>query len=231
MNLLSHFYCAQGNSSAFQAGGASADLLPLYRRRLKVFPLWRQWKAAPEGPLVGFLEGMAYHFQVDSVFHVHRLFLDLSQPLRQIWGRAGGPPGVKFYFAAHLLAEIHLDRLLLQRAFLSDAFYEMLNEQQETIIRFALANPQADRSSLKDFLGLVRKERFLEDYRTWEGCFYRLNRVLGSRRQRPLEPQEQTAAREWLEKGEDAAWAALTAFRDNLPALLAAQRVTTSSYE
>ncbi len=206
MNLIGHFACAEDREPLVRVGSVLPDLLGLHRRRPRVDAIVRLWQA--DGRPAGYreegvaplLEGIRFHHHVDVQFHRAPLFTERARGLRVALEEAGGPPGLKRFFAAHLLIELFLDCLLL-REFpgLAEAFYRDLGAAKlGALPAFALRHPEMEREPLRGFLERVIAEGFVEDYRSLDGIFFRVERMLLRFRQRAMTWEEKHAAAEFL---------------------------------
>jgi hypothetical protein len=229
MNLLGHFVCARHLPVAAQAGSALGDLLPLYHRRLRPLALVRHWSNSrgddPEMATVA--EGVRFHLEVDSRFHCDPLFTGLSAKLQGAMREASSAPGLKRFFAAHVLAEMFLDQLLMDAdGGAVDAFYALFRGRSlELSAGFAAAHPLGDPRTFRRFLERIAADRFLDGYRSFEGMLARVQRLLTRFGQRELVPAEAetlrltlAALREWA-SGELLQFVA--AMRHALPGLAA----------
>ncbi len=202
MNLIGHLACAKGLDAPGQLGSFLPDLLRLVARRPRPAVLLKMWEgrgAQPErGALpprvAGLLAGVRFHFQVDSRFHAAPLFLQTTAALRHGMEEVSDRPGLKRFFAAHLLCELYYDHLLLAgEPGLGGRFYDLLENEGDLTATFAAIQPDFDRRALGIFLERMLRDRFVEDYRSHDGVLFRTNRVLRAMRQRALDDAEMAA--------------------------------------
>ena len=190
--------------------------MPLYRRKVRLLPLTRAWERGAESDprMTGLLKGVRHHFWVDSRFHRDPLFTDTAARVGEALRRAGGGPGLKRFFPAHVLTEMFLDHLLMTgEPELLENFYGLFDEPAEALAaRFVTRHPQADEESFRRFVGLFLGERFLDAYRSYEGMIRRMQQMLPRFRQRVLEPAEAEAAAAELEAGKEATYRRLLQF-------------------
>jgi len=203
MNLLGHFVCAGHLSPEARLGAVLPDLVSLYRRRVRARQLVRLWTPPPPGAprgTDGLLAGVAFHHHVDRLFHSHPAFETATAGLQAALRAASGAPGLKRFFPAHLLTEMYLDRLLMERRPARvDAFYaEVAAAGEAPGAPFVLRHPLAERAGWGAFLERFTAQRFLEDYLSDAGLVHRMNRVLVRMRQRALLPAEEVAATDFL---------------------------------
>lgn len=216
MNLLGHYVCARHLTPPEQLGSVLGDLVPLYRRKVRLLPLTRAWERGAESDprMTGLLKGVRHHFWVDSRFHRDPLFTDTAARVGEALRRAGGGPGLKRFFPAHVLTEMFFDHLLMTgEPELLEEFYGLFDERAEALAaRFVIRHPQADEESFRRFVGLFLEERFLDAYRSYEGIVRRMQQMLPRFRQRALEPAEAEAAVAELEAGKEATYGRLLQF-------------------
>jgi hypothetical protein len=208
MNLLGHFVCARNQPAEVQAGSALGDLLPLYRRRVRPLALAKHWAAAAGAreDLASVEQGVRAHLLVDSYFHRDPLFRRLSEGIQRVLREASETPGLKRFFPAHILSEMYLDHLLIERdATALPAFYDLFDGRMRALLaEFAAAHPQADAESFHAFLARFMTDRFLDGYRGLDGIIVRMQRMLARFGQRALEPGEVRAVRRVFGEERDA---------------------------
>ena len=194
MNLLGHFVCAQNLPATVQAGSALGDLLPLYRRRVRPLALAEHWAAAQgaRADLGAVERGVRTHLLVDSHFHRDPLFTRLSDGLQRSLREASGTPGLKRFLPAHILSEMYLDYLLIERDKTAlPAFYELFDERIRLLLaEFVSAHPESGAESFHAFLASFMSDRFLDGYRSLDGVLDRMQRMLARFGQRSMEPVE-----------------------------------------
>jgi hypothetical protein len=204
MNLLSHFACAARLEPAVQLGAVLPDLLGLFRRRPRLNAVAGLWERDPERPagVEAVLAGIRFHHHVDVRFHHAPLFHQEAKGLRMAMSEASDAPGLKRFFAAHLLLELFYDHLLLEAApDTSAAFYRVLDEGRAGLLpAFVLRHPEMSREPLLAFLDRIMADRFVEDYRSLAGVFYRTERMLLRHRQRTLDEAERAAVTLYFKK-------------------------------
>ena len=197
MNLIGHLACAQDRAPAFQLGSILPDLLGMMARRPRANQLVKFWRTRGEMPpyVEAIIGGIDFHHWVDACFHGAPLFRDNARALREALQAASQEPGMKRFFAAHILLEMYLARILL-REFpgLAEEFNNLLAEGQGGMLwTFAAAHPEVDGAALEDFTGRLYRGRFAEGYRSDEGIHHRVNRMLQRLGQRSLnEPESST---------------------------------------
>ncbi len=206
MNLIGHFACAEAREPLVRVGSIVPDLLGLHRRKPRVDAIVRLWEADgrpagdPEEGVAQMLEGIRFHHHVDVHFHRAPLFTEGARGLRVALEEACGAPGLKRFFAAHLLIELFFDHLLLREIpGRAEAFYrDLAAARLGALPAFALRHPEMEREPLLGFLDRVGAGGLVEDYRSLDGIFQRVERMLLHFRQRAMTREEQHAAAEFL---------------------------------
>ncbi len=198
MNLIGHLACAEPLTAAGQAGALLPDLLSLFSRRVKTRPLLAPWNAAEAGRSrqgQELVQGIAMHEQVDRDFHRAALFNECSQALRDALREASSRPGLKRMLPAHVLTELYFDhRLVALAPERAGRFYGLLAQHgAELLAPFAALDARVERRRFEAFLERMVQGRFLDDYGSLEGIFWRMDRILTRMGQRELEPAEQQA--------------------------------------
>lgn len=197
MNLIGHLACAQDRAPAFQLGSILPDLLGMMARRPRASHLVKFWQARGEMPphVEAIIAGIAFHHWVDARFHGAPLFRDNARTLREALQAASQEPGMKRFFAAHVLLELYLDRILLREyPGLAEEFNNLLAEGQGGMLwTFAAAHPDVDGAALEKFTGRLYRGRFAEGYLSDEGIHYRVNHILQRLGQRNLNEPESSA--------------------------------------
>ncbi len=217
MNLIGHYACALPCPSSQRLGAVLPDLLGMYRRKLRPHQVAAAWDAGGASPagVAGLLAGMRFHHAVDASFHhAHAaLFRDTAAALQAQLLAASRTPGLKRFLPAHVLAELYFDHLLMQRdPGLSGRFHRELGEGRALLSLFVGRHPRADGVAFRAFLERVLAERFVQDYRTYTGILYRMNRILSRFGQRSLEPAEEGAVADWFQEHAETVSTRLHAF-------------------
>jgi hypothetical protein len=196
MNLIGHYTCAAVPSPEVRVGAVLPDLAALYHRKVRPLALARDWQAQSARPpgMEALLAGVDFHHAVDVRFHRAPLFLRTADGIQQALLGASRTPGLKRFLPAHVLCELYLDHLLLERdPGLADAFYRDVAGAQALMGAFVERHPLADRAGFRAFLERIVDDRFVDAYRSHEGILRRMQRILARFGQRPLEPAEQAA--------------------------------------
>ena len=202
MNLIGHYACALPHGPAFRLGSVLPDLLGLFSRKPRATTFAKFWEGragAPAG-MEELLAGIRFHHHVDAHFHGAPLFREHATGLRLRLQEAHGGPGLKRFFAAHVLIELYYDHLLLgDNPDLSPGFYALLDGREgELLGTFVTSHPDVDGSAFKAFMARILEGGLIEGYRSMEGVLWRLNRVLLRLGQREMTEPEQDAAVSYL---------------------------------
>jgi hypothetical protein len=215
MNLIGHYTCAAVPSPEVRAGAVLPDLVALHERRVRPLALARAWEARgePAPAMAALLAGVAFHQAVDVRFHRAPLFRETAGAIQAALLGASRAPGLKRFLPAHVLCELYLDHLLLRRdPGLAAAFYRDVEGAQGLLADFVAPHPRARPGAFAAFLEHILAVRFVDAYRSHEGIFARMNRILLRFGQRPLEPAEQAAVAAFFTGAEAPTEAALEGF-------------------
>lgn len=136
--------------------------------------------------------GICRHLDDDTWFHRTIAFYEISgQMTREIRGVLGVDDGFRCGFLGHIVTELLLDAVLMERhpAHL-DAYYAALRRVNAERLQDAV-NQMARRSTsrLAAFIEIFRREEFLRDYLDDRGLLYRLNQVMRRVRLKRLPPE------------------------------------------
>ena len=133
--------------------------------------------------------GILQHHRDDDVFHRSEPFMQMEAQIGQEFrvfmpDRYDHRPG----FLGHIVVELMLDATLAARdSSLIDQFYHAMDKVDAQLVEDAV-NLMATRTTdrLAWLIERFRQERFLDDYVTDQGMFYRLNQVLSRVRLEPM---------------------------------------------
>ena len=207
MNLIGHLACALHYEPAVQLGSVLPDLLPLFRRRPRISTLARMWEGEipPAPEIQALLRGIRFHRYVDVEFHHGALFRGCSGGLLAALKGASDTGGLKRFFPAHVLTELFFDRELMQHFPGLAADFNRLLEGEPLALTttFASRHPEFGAGELHEFLSRLAENGFVEDFRSADGIFRRMNRILGRYGQRSLEGAEQDAVTEFFHERMD----------------------------
>lgn len=130
MNYLSHYYFDRNNEQPlFTTGAIFPDLLSNFDRNLKNIPKKDTGDQAPSA-LSDFLDGIKRHYELDRLFHSGEFFSVQTKFLSKEIEALNLPSfNHRLYFFAHILLELTLDRVLLERnPELAVQFYQKLEK-------------------------------------------------------------------------------------------------------
>jgi hypothetical protein len=124
--------------------------------------------------------GTEKHFSRDHRFHGSAWFKDAEKQLNtrlQPLFKAQEIP--RYWFAAHLLAEMMVDRILMKRhPDMLNRFYEDLSQADyATVESFLQANKVADTARFKDRFMRFTESQYLRQYEHNTALVYSLNRI------------------------------------------------------
>ena len=180
MNYLAHGYRFL-DRPCFVAGTALPDWLSVADRSVRVrAESMAQLPSDLSPPVAEVLAGVAQHLRDDAWFHSSPVFEQVSRAIAMvIRSEFALPRNYRASFLAHVLTELLIDSVLIQRdPSLLDRYYAALQEVDDDVLHAALAQllPQVPES-------LVRvRERFIEmeylrDYCDDDLLIYRLGQV------------------------------------------------------
>jgi len=119
MNFLSHFYLDQHvDDSLYIVGIATPDLLSIFdsnvRLKERKLPIPMENSATPEQ--LSIYNGALRHFHVDRIFHSSDFFHKETQLIsRLLKAEFKDPPIHRGFFIGHILLELVMDRILVQK--------------------------------------------------------------------------------------------------------------------
>ncbi len=181
MNYLAHGR-AYLDRPFMLAGTAVPDWLGAVARKSRI----RSQRAAgfvghPDARIAELAQGIVQHHADDAWFHQTPAFVDLSMRFTtEVRGRLPADDRFRPGFLGHILVELLLDAHLAESSphLLAD-YYRSLAELDAAWLE-ATINHMAPRPTdrLAWLVDLFRRERFLEDYRSDAGLFFRLNQVM-----------------------------------------------------
>jgi hypothetical protein len=196
MNYLTHFLIDhEKNRPLYNFGLALPDLINVAQRG---------WKPAKGNDLSiaphdakEIWSGFQQHLKADASFHNIPLFTSHSKRLRRELENAGlTEPGVRLFFAAHVLLEMLIDRHIVKtRRNIVDMFYENIEQVKEVQIEsFFHASGTPIPAKFLEFFERFRESRYLFEYEKDKGLYYSLNRLLGRAKQPAYTTEEQERA-------------------------------------
>ncbi|MHB0958402.1 MAG: hypothetical protein ACYC6N_02830 [Pirellulaceae bacterium] len=191
MNYFGHGY-RYVDDPPFLAGTAVPDWLSVINRRVRARARLAQPWTRDADPLVAAVAaGVVRHHQDDDWFHRTRAFAELSLTLTvAIRDQLAGDPGFRPSFLGHILVEILLDGVLIERdiARLDQYYRSMASLDTEAVSQAVHRMTTGSVPELPEMIRLFCRERFLYDYLDNAKLLTRLNRVMGRVKLPPLPP-------------------------------------------
>ncbi len=185
------------------AGTAVPDWLNVVDRRVRARSSGAvQWVGCDDQRIADVARGVVQHHRDDDWFHRTRAFAELSWSFtRDVRDRLPDDDGLRPSFVGHILVEMLLDAVLIERQPpLLDRYYAALEEVDPQVVQTAV-NRIAKRKTdqLAAMIDMFRQVRFLADYAEDERLFYRLGQVI-KRVKLPALPDSVLA---WLPRARD----------------------------
>ncbi|MDX2287179.1 MAG: hypothetical protein NW241_23650 [Bacteroidia bacterium] len=183
MNFISHFYLDRRLSGSwYYLGVSTPDLVSVYNRsvRLKARRL-PEWEPGLGEGAREFREGVLRHFEVDRYFHTSDFFYAETRRLCALFEEAL-PPGEpdRAFFVAHVLLELVMDKLLLERdSSLAPEFYQHLRHQGiDEIVRMTEWLAAVPLPAYGSYLDRFLSRQYLYDYVKRSQILYILRRIM-----------------------------------------------------
>lgn len=174
----------------FLAGTALPDLLSVVDRRVRLRARTVQpFADGSETPIAQLAAGVLQHLEDDAWFHRTAAFAVASARLTVLFRDAlPSDDGHRPAFLGHILTEMLLDRVLIERdPSALDAYYAAFDRLDAGIVAVSV-NRMATQTSdcLRDFIPLFVRERFLADYLDTNRLLFRLNQIMRRVKLNPL---------------------------------------------
>lgn len=181
MNYLAHAH-RYLSEPVFALGTQVPDFMNMVDRRARV----RRRQAAAfvdsADPFVSQLAaGIVQHHRDDHLFHNAPVFLELQEQVANLLRTTfPDPRGLRSWFTAHISIEMLIDwAIMIQKPDTIDRLYAIFAEVDSGQFRHAVEMMTAcDLPKFAPMHAFFLSERFLYDYRTDQGLFYRVNRIL-----------------------------------------------------
>jgi hypothetical protein len=210
MNYLAHAH-RYLEQPVFALGTLVPDFLNMVDRRARVRRRQAERFVDSTDRFISTLAaGVVQHHNDDHSFHNAPVFLELQE-------RIGGhlrttfpdPRGLRSWFTAHIVIEMLIDwAIMVRQPHSIDRLYQIFAEIDRSEFRQAVEKlTGCDLPKFESMHTFFLTERFLYDYRTDEGLFYRLNRILGRVGLEPFQPEQITwipVARNWVAEAHQA---------------------------
>ncbi|MBL8888968.1 MAG: hypothetical protein JNL67_03250 [Planctomycetaceae bacterium] len=137
--------------------------------------------------------GVVQHHDDDHRFHNSSMFIKLQDQLSQhLRTTYPDPRGLRSWFVAHISIEMLLDRSIMeQQPALLDRLYQIFAEVDRHEFRHAVESITGrELPKFEPMHSFFLNERFLYDYKTDAGLFYRINRILVRVGLEPFHPEQ-----------------------------------------
>lgn len=180
MNFLSHYYInRENNSPEYTLGKILPDLL-------RIAGIRKKFKPNRPAPNLGqsqlqLMSGLHNHLLVDKYWHGSHYFEQYSGKLKQALKAQDFTTIDKYYyFHAHILLELMLDRLLIKHdPTIPQLFYRQLRQIKEETIRhfFRYNGLPGDGGDFYRFFDRFRASEYLYNYTDNEKLMYALGRI------------------------------------------------------
>ncbi len=183
MNYLSHYYYDwEKDDPNYILGCLFPDLTSNFKRKLKILPKDFEPTQAPLLNINSALKtGIQRHFYLDKIFHTSSFFDQHTQDFKTILLELNLESINKYYyFYAHILLELVLDRILLQQyPQLVDDFYTTLAKIDQSIIKqfFQTFGWEKHYKGFEKHFQLFQTRQFLRDYQNDQFLVGALNHV------------------------------------------------------
>jgi hypothetical protein len=185
MNFISHYYFDRHVAdNLFAVGVSSPDLLSIFLRSVRikdahVKAMSARTDLSPEQQ--SFLKGVIRHFDGDKVFHSSEFFFNethlLAVMLRERFGKFSVP---RSFFVSHIMLELIIDKVLIQRdpSILGDYYSNFEQHSPSEIAKLTEWIADAPLPNYADFIEKFMERKFLYRYTDWGYVTYVLKRIL-----------------------------------------------------
>lgn len=193
MNYLAHAHQFL-DRPLFALGTLVPDFMNMVDRRARARRRQAVKLVASADTFVGEIAaGVVQHHDDDHRFHNASVFLQLQDQLsQQLRTNCPDPRGLRSWFVAHIGIEMLLDRSIMeQQPALLDRLYQVFAEVDRNEFRQAVELITGrDLPKFEPMHSFFLTERFLYDYKTDAGLFYRINRILARVGLDPFQPEQ-----------------------------------------
>jgi hypothetical protein len=184
MNFISHFFLDRGQaSSLFFVGIATPDLLSVHDRKIKLkeFSVPIALHSVQSDSQKYFAAGVMRHFEGDRVFHSSPFFEKETMHLsRFLKSELPDHQIHRGFFVAHVLLELLLDKILINKfSYLLPTFYNHF--EQHEIMEIVSLTEWITGTRIPAYDGFLKKfisNRYLSHYTDYEYVIYVLKRLL-----------------------------------------------------
>ncbi|MBR9860231.1 hypothetical protein GYB22_05695 [bacterium] len=178
MNYLSHFYFDRvDDNKYYNLGLILPDLARAHIPKLRINP-YRNIEFTTE-EIGSINRGCNRHFASDRKFHNWSTFVKLSQEAIDSIRESGDKDLDRDYFISHILVEILLDKILLDKnPSLADEFYAMIDSiEMDWILKYLRYSGLQDDELFKGNHRRFMKAAFLKKYTSIENAIDMLEKV------------------------------------------------------
>lgn len=178
MNYLSHYFFDRvEDNKYYNIGLILPDLARSHISKLRINP-YRNIEFTTE-EIGSINRGCNKHFESDRKFHNWNVFVTLSQEATDAMRESGDKDLDRDYFLSHILIEMLLDKILLDKnPSLATEFYAMINEvEMEWILKYLRYSGLQDDELFKGNHRRFMKAGFLKDYTSIENVVNILEKV------------------------------------------------------
>ena len=169
MNYLSHYYFDKDeNNKYFNIGLILPDLARSHIAKLRINPYKNITFTTKE--ISSMNDGCNTHFASDRKFHNWMTFVELTNKATDMVRESGDKDINRDYFITHIMVEILLDKILLDKnPTLADDFYAMINSvEMDWILKFMRYAGLQDDELWKGQHRRFMKAAFLKSYTSIE---------------------------------------------------------------
>ena len=178
MNYLSHYFFDRvEDNKYYNIGLILPDLARSHISKLRINP-YRNIEFTTE-EIGSINRGCNKHFESDRKFHNWNVFVTLSQEATDAMRESGDKDLDRDYFLSHILIEMLLDKILLDKnPTLAAEFYDMINDvEMEWILKYLRYSGLQDDELFKGNHRRFMKAAFLKDYTSIENVVNILEKV------------------------------------------------------
>lgn len=178
MNYLSHFYFDRvEDNKYYNLGLILPDLARSHISKIRINPYRNIEFTTHEISSIN--KGCNKHFESDRKFHNWMTFVDLTNRATDIIRDNGDKEINRDYFITHILVEVLLDKILLDKEpTLADQFYDMVNDvEMDWILKYMRYSGLQDDELWKGQHRRFMKAGFLHNYTSIENVVNSVEQV------------------------------------------------------
>ncbi|TAE59623.1 MAG: hypothetical protein EAZ89_02330 [Bacteroidetes bacterium] len=182
MNFISHFYLdREQEDSYFFIGVSTPDLVSVFDRNIRV----KEHRMPPlpgyTPESAGFYAGVMRHFQVDKMFHSSPFFTRETGRISAMIQERFRPEELsRVFFVAHVLLELTLDKILIQRdpKLLPDFYRHLERASLDNVVSLTEWITHTGMPGYLPFLNRFVRRKTLYQYTDWQSVVYILRRMM-----------------------------------------------------